>query len=623
MKNKIVLLSVLLASLPAAADWNQAYFRGTANDWQSESMVKVKPNHWQIVKKFNTGDGNNPPSFKVDRFGDWSENYPINNYVVDPNKTYEINFYDDTNTVIVHEKLPFDMRDETMYFVFLDRFHDGDSSNNTSTGANMYSADKSDFKKYFGGDLKGLTAKLDYLHDMGITAIWITPPADNINVPDSRGGAGYHGYWGRDFFKVDEHLGTVDDFKALKKKMDSYGMKLVLDYAPNHSNPDDEGEYGALYKNGVRLADYNNDSSGYYHRNGAIAANGQDWEWDDAWAVRNKTLFNLTDFDQRKGGPARQYLIDGAKFWVDLGVDAIRIDAVKHMDKEFIQDFTGQINAYAKQSQGKDFYFFGEWMDSGADATGSNFASIDFANTSGSALLDFGLRNTIENALLGHHGTGMYAINNYMKLRDQKFTSSDWQVIFLDNHDAPRLSTVLRSDATNFGPGKDKWGGRQSIPFAQDRVELGLALIMTSRGIPCIYYGTEHYAANFTTNGFGQQGNDPYNREMMPSFDKTTPAYQMIKKLSKLRKESFAIQQGSYIERWISNDVLVYERNAGDDVVVVAMNLGNSTSVNAINLGLANGTYDNVLGGDQVVVANGSATFNLDQNEVIVLHTKN
>ena len=122
MKNKIVLLSVLLASLPAAADWNQAYFRGTANDWQSESMVKIKPNHWQIVKKFNTGDANNPPSFKVDRFGDWSENYPINNYVVDPNKTYEINFYDDTNTVIVHEKLPFDMRDETMYFVFLDRF---------------------------------------------------------------------------------------------------------------------------------------------------------------------------------------------------------------------------------------------------------------------------------------------------------------------------------------------------------------------------------------------------------------------------------------------------------------------------------------------------------------------
>ncbi|MEF1186988.1 alpha amylase C-terminal domain-containing protein, partial [Vibrio sinaloensis] len=218
--------------------------------------------------------------------------------------------------------------------------------------------------------------------------------------------------------------------------------------------------------------------------------------------------------------------------------------------------------------------------------------------------------------------TGMYAINNYMKLRDQEFTSSDWQVVFLDNHDAPRLSTVLRSDATNFGPGKDKWGGRQSIPFAQDRLELGLALIMTSRGIPCIYYGTEHYAANFTTNGFGQVGNDPYNREMMPSFDMTTPAFQIIKKLSKLRKESYAIQQGSYIERWVSNDVLVYERNAGDDVVVVAMNIGGNTSVNAINLGLANGTYDNVIGGDQVVVANGSATFNLDQNEVIVIRSK-
>ena len=145
---------------------------------------------------------------------------------------------------------------------------------------------------------------------------------------------------------------------------------------------------------------------------------------------------------------------------------------------------------------------------------------------------------------------------------------------------------------------------------------------MTSRGIPCIYYGTEHYAANFSVNGFGQEGNDPFNREMMPSFDTTTPAYQIIKKLSKLRKESYAIQQGDYIERWVNNDVLVYERNAGDDVVVVAMNLGPQTSVNAINLGLSNGTYNSVLGSDEVVVANGMGTFNLDQNEIVILHTK-
>lgn len=615
MKTKSVLFTVLLISFPALADWNQAYFRGTTNNWQSEAMVKVSPNHWQIVKKFKAGDVSNPPSFKIDRFGDWSEYHPLSNYVVDQNKTYEINFYDDINSIVVHEKLPFDMRDETMYFVFLDRFSDGEPSNNTGNNIQTYSADKSDYKKYFGGDIKGLLGKLEYLKDMGITSIWITPPVNNVDQLNNDGSAGYHGYWGRDFFQIDEHLGTIEDFRALSQKMDEYGMKLVLDYAPNHSNPNDENEYGALYKNGVYQTNYDGDTQNWYHHNGGVT------NWNDYYQVRNHNLFNLSDFDQ-SNEKTYQYLVEGAKFWIDLGVDAIRIDAIKHMDKSFIQRWTGELNNYAKSKGKPGFYFFGEWMDASATATGINELSIDFANTSGSALLDFGLRNTIEDALLGANGTGMYAINNYMKIRDVKFNSSDWQVVFLDNHDAPRLSTILRSDATNFGPGEDKWGGHQSIPFSQDRVELGLALIMTSRGIPCIYYGTEHYAANFTVNGFGQQGNDPYNREMMPSFDKTTPAYQVIKKLSKLRKESYAIQQGSYIERWVNNDVLVYERNAGDDVVVVAMNLGQQTSINAINLSLSNGTYNSILGSDQVVIANGRGTFNLDQNEVVVLRTQ-
>lgn len=615
MKHKLLLLSALFISLPSVADWNQAYFRGTPNNWQTDAMEKVGPNQWKIVKTFKNGAGGNSPSFKIDRHGNWAENYPAANYVVEANKTYEIHFYDDSHKIYVHEKLPFDMRDETMYFVFLDRFSDGDSANNTGNNPATYSSDKSDFKKYFGGDIKGLINKLDYLKEMGITAIWITPPVNNVDQLNKDGSAGYHGYWGRDFFQLDEHLGTMDEFRQLSQKMDQYGMKLVLDYAPNHSNPNDENEYGALYRDGNFITNFNGDNRNIYHHNGGVT------NWDDYYQVRNHNLFNLSDFNQSNEETYR-YLVDGAKFWIDLGVDAIRIDAIKHMDKSFIQRWTSELNAYAKSKGKPGFYFFGEWMDAGATATGINGISIDFANTSGSALLDFGLRNTIEDALLRANGTGMYAINNYMKIRDTKFTSSDWQVVFLDNHDAPRLSTVLRSDATNFGPGKNKWGGRQSIPFAQDRVELGLALIMTSRGIPCIYYGTEHYAANFTTNGFGQVGNDPYNREMMPSFSTNTPAFQLIKKLSKLRKESFAIQQGKYIERWVSNEVLVYERNAGDDVVVVAMNIGNATSVNAISLGLANGTYSNVIGGDDVVVANGSATFNLDQNEVIVLKSK-
>lgn len=124
-----------------------------------------------------------------------------------------------------------DFRKETIYFVFLDRFSDGDSSNNTGNNSATY--DPNNLKKYIGGDLRGLINQLPYLKSLGVTAIWITPPIDNADNVDVNGGAGYHGYWGRDFFRVDEHFGTLEDFKELTATMHSaeYGMKLVLDYA--------------------------------------------------------------------------------------------------------------------------------------------------------------------------------------------------------------------------------------------------------------------------------------------------------------------------------------------------------------------------------------------------------
>lgn len=148
-----------------------------------------------------------------------------------------------------------DFRKETIYFVFLDRFSDGDVSNNT--GRNPATYDPNNLKKYVGGDLRGLINKLPYLKSLGVTAIWITPPVDNADNLDVNGGAGYHGYWGRDFFRVDEHFGTLEDFKELTALMHSpeYNMKLVLDYAPNHSNGNDENEYGALYRDGQFITD--------------------------------------------------------------------------------------------------------------------------------------------------------------------------------------------------------------------------------------------------------------------------------------------------------------------------------------------------------------------------------
>ncbi|EGA65225.1 alpha-amylase family glycosyl hydrolase [Vibrio brasiliensis] len=513
----------------------------------------------------------------------------------------------------------YDFRQETIYFVFLDRFSDGDATNNS--GNNPLTYDPNNLKKYVGGDIRGLINKLPYLKSLGITAIWITPPVDNADNLDVNGGAGYHGYWGKDFFRVDEHLGTMDDFKELSQLMHTpeYNMKLVLDYAPNHSNGNDENEYGALYRDGQYITDYNTDvaaGTNWYHHNGGVT------DWNNWYQVRNHNLFNLSDFNQ-SDAQVYNYLLDGAKFWIDAGVDAIRIDAIKHMDKEFIQQWTGDIYNYASAIGRDGFYFFGEWFGASATTTtGIDGYAIDYANTSGSALLDFGFRDTLERVLVGRSGNTMQTLNSYLETRSNVFTSDDWQVVFMDNHDMARISTALRSTASTFGPGNNEAGGGQSEAFAQKRVDLGLVATMTVRGIPAIYYGTEHYSANFTTNAFGQVGSDPYNREVMPSFAQDSEAFKIIQALTELRKTSPAIQQGSYSQKWLNDDILVYERKFEDDVVLVALNRGAATSINVSALSLADNYYTSLVGSDGVTVSQSAATLNLDQNEAIVLHGK-
>ncbi|HAS8561947.1 TPA: cyclomaltodextrin glucanotransferase [Vibrio vulnificus] len=510
-----------------------------------------------------------------------------------------------------------DFRQETIYFVFLDRFSDGDASNNA--GRNPATYDPNNLKKYVGGDLRGLINQLPYLKSLGVTAIWITPPVDNADNLDVNGGAAYHGYWGKDFFRVDEHFGTLDDFKELTAKMHSaeYNMKLVLDYAPNHSNGNDENEYGALYRDGKYITDYNADvaaGTNWYHHNGGVT------DWNNWYQVRNHNLFNLSDLNQSDES-VYQYLLDGSKFWIDAGVDAIRIDAIKHMDKSFIQQWTTDIYNYSKTLGREGFYFFGEWFGASANTTtGIDGYAIDYANSSGSALLDFGFRDTMERVLANRPGNSMKTLNNYLETRKSVFTSDDWQVVFMDNHDMARISTALRSDASTFGPGNNESGGNQTEAFAKQRVNLGLVATMTVRGIPAIYYGTEHYTANFTQNAFGQVGSDPYNREKMPSFNQDTDAFKIIQALTALRKKSLAIQRGSYTQRWVNDDVLVYERQEGDDVVTVALNRGPATSITVSNLSLKDGSHISLIGDESINVSGGQATFHLAQNQAVVLH---
>lgn len=520
-----------------------------------------------------------------------------------------------------------DFRARTTYFMFVDRFANGNTSNDKGNNPLTASTAKasgsfSEWMKYFGGDIAGIITKLDYLQSLGITAIWVTPLVDNVDAVGSVQGVptqygSYHGYWGRDFYSVDEHMGDWAIVDELNAQMEARGMKLILDIALNHSNPMDSFEVGTLLKEGAFVTDFAGGKGSWYHNNGAIADCGDqnlaticNEEWNITWNYRNKTLYTLADFIQgtTQNSLADQYVIGAALKWMDHGVDGFRIDAIKHIEPSFVNRFAAAVRA-----KKPDAYIFGEWYGAGA----SNDVSMTFLNERrGSELLDFKLRDNIENAIAGNQT--MTELSNHIMTRPGKMNGNeDRQSIFLDNHDATRTSVYLQTTGnTNRGNGKG-----MSKAFADARQNLGMALVMTLPGIPTIYYGTEQNTTWFSVNIKGALGDDPYNREPMPSFSQTTAAYKMISSLAALRRESVAIQRGVYSQRWVNNDVLVFQRQEGTDCAVIAINRGAQVSIDVPNLCLASGVYPSKVGSDTVNVSAGTATrFNLSQNEVVVLH---
>ncbi len=501
---------------------------------------------------------------------------------------------------------------DVIYFMFVDRFYDGNPTNNNGNNPNQYDASKQNWKKYWGGDLEGVNQKLDYLKEMGITSIWVTPLVDSIDELTRDGDAPYHGYWGHDYFNIDEHLGTWDDFNNLITKMhsDEYGMRLCLDYAPNHSNPDDEGEMGALYKslydkNGNRIgrdtiiASFKEDYNNMYHNNGGVT------NWNDYSQVTNNTLFNLTDFNQ-SNSDTYNYLADALEMWLKKGVDEVRIDAVKHMDI----DFTKKLVNDMQNRLGKELFIYGEWSGAGAKIYGGVDAyAKTLENTTDCNLLDFGYRSTVEEMLLGEKNAKDLA--SYLMSRETYFANPGKQVVFLDNHDMARLNTTLRVK------------GRMSEEKAASKTDIGLALTMTVRGVPCIYYGTENYDANFNTNPFNVAGDDPYNRNMMTSFDGNTKAFKIIKSLAELRQTNTALQDGKYEERWQDETVLAFQRLNGNDVVATFINNGDTSRVMSIpNMSFDQGKYTSLIGNDEVTIINGTANLVIPANTAIVIaHT--
>ncbi len=344
---------------------------------------------------------------------------------------------------------------------------------------------------------------------------------------------------------------------------------------------------GAFYDNGTLLGNYTNDTNGYYHHNPNIS------DWNDRYQVQYYTLSNLADFNQ-ENSTVDAYLKNAAQVFQQHKVDGFRVDAIKHATWGWLYSFVNSVYTNA------DTFTFGEWI---ADTTSDPLYHdlYKFANRSGFSVLDFPLYRAIDDVFAWDNGFG--EIDGVLSQEAVDFQQANDLVTFIDNHDRQRFLSIKNN---------------------QNRLHEALAFLLTCRGVPVIYYGTEQYLHNDTNNG-----NDPYNRPMMNSFDTTTTAYRLIQKLAALRKANAAVPDGTIKQRWITNDVYIYERAFAGSVVLVAINKSetSATPIGGLFTSLPPGTYSDymggLLGGFSITVKNGGGNnpvvnFNLPAHTVAV-----
>src|ERR1700733_979932 len=200
---------------------------------------------------------------------------------------------------IVHFLPAQDFKKQVIYQIVTDRFSDGDTSNdNPAESPGLFDSSRTNWQAYWGGDLAGIQQQLSYIKGMGATAIWVSPVVnnENLNCASSGVSAPYHSYWMRDFMDIEEHFGnnsnTFAAFDSLVTALHASGMKIIVDEANNHSNPDNCGEMGSLYNNGTFMAAANNDPKGYFHHNPDIS------DFNDRYQLQYYTLEDLTDLNQ-------------------------------------------------------------------------------------------------------------------------------------------------------------------------------------------------------------------------------------------------------------------------------------------------------------------------------------
>ncbi|MBE5315960.1 MAG: cyclomaltodextrin glucanotransferase [Xanthomonadales bacterium] len=431
---------------------------------------------------------------------------------------------------------------EAVYFVVTDRFVNGDPSNDQrEQGGERGTFDiplkwedgRTDNVGYLGGDFKGLLDHAGYIREMGFSALWITPIVDNpdeaftggepitqTSFLTDRGKSGYHGYWAKNFYTVDEHLPSEGlDFRAFTAAMKSSGLKIVLDIVANHGSPGwsmpvDQPEFGRLYDaSGTLIADHGN-----------LPPDQLDPANNPLHAFYNvkPDLAQLSDFNE--ANPAvMDHLVGAYLQWIEQGAYAFRIDTVRHVKPEFWRVFAERIRA-----KHPGFFMFGEVFDYEAAKT----AMYTHPENGGMSVLDFALKKALLE-VFENEGSDFAALTPALYLKDGPYANPYELMTFYDNHDMARMNA---SD-TGF-INAHHW-------------------LFTARGIPVIYYGSE---IGFERGAVEHNGNRNYFGVEGIEAARSHPIRQGLIRVAQLRQRLPALQRGLQFNLKLEGDEAAFYR---------------------------------------------------------------
>ncbi len=482
---------------------------------------------------------------------------------------------------------------DAIYLITPDRFANGNTANDSIKSLYQGVNRNKPFSRH-GGDIQGIINQLDYIQNLGMTALWINPLTEN-NQPEFS----YHGYAITDFYKVDARFGSNEDFKKLTDLCHQRNMKMIIDLVFNHCGNEHWFIKDLPEKNWIHQFDTFTQSNYRLATTADPHASQFDKEkMEKGWFDRH-----MPDLNQENPRLAT-YLIQNTIWWIEyLGLDGIRVDTHPYPEKNFMSRWTKTI-----MDQYPDFNIVGEVWEEHVLLT--SYYQTNATNTDGyqgylPSITDFPLCFAINTGLMQNDGwaEGMAKIY-YALAQDFAYTQPNNNVIFLDNHDITRFATNMKGDIA--------------------KQKIGFALLATLRGIPQVYYGMEIGMLGSGDNHGTLRADFPGGwkedkRNAFAQTGRTQEENELVNYLSKVftwRKNANAIHNGKLMHFVPENGTYVYFRYTDTESVMVVTN--NTTQEKTLALDRFKERVSGYQLGKEVV---SEKTFNLNQSITIPANT--